>query len=148
MTVLNFPALSPTMETGKISSWLKSEGDECEVGDVLCEIETDKATVSFEIQDEGVVAEILVKDLDEEISIGDPICVMLSDTSELESFKSSYPNGYPVKSVSGGEDSSLDKKAEEGGKRGAFKKDDEEIERIRASPAARHLGDQRLIDIY
>jgi len=128
------------METGKISSWLKSEGDECEVGDVLCEIETDKATVSFEIQDEGVVAEILVKDLDEEISIGDPICVMLSDTSEFESFKSSYPNGYPVKSVSGG-DSISDKKGDEGGKRGAFKKDEEEIGKIRASPAARHLGE-------
>ncbi len=54
------PALSPTMEKGNIAKWLKKEGDQVKAGDILAEIETDKATMEYEAIDEGVIAKILV----------------------------------------------------------------------------------------
>lgn len=54
------PALSPTMEHGKLAKWLKNEGDKVKSGDVIAEIETDKATMEVEAVDEGVLARILV----------------------------------------------------------------------------------------
>jgi pyruvate dehydrogenase E2 component (dihydrolipoamide acetyltransferase) len=55
------PALSPTMTTGKVKSWQKKEGDFVKEGDILCDIETDKASVGFEIQDKGYLAKIINK---------------------------------------------------------------------------------------
>ena len=57
---ITMPALSPTMEEGKLAKWLKSEGDTVEAGDVIAEIETDKATMEVEAVDEGVLGKILV----------------------------------------------------------------------------------------
>ncbi|EDO26585.1 predicted protein, partial [Nematostella vectensis] len=54
------PALSPTMETGTIVSWLKKEGDTIEPGDALCEIETDKATLTLDTDEQGVLAKIVI----------------------------------------------------------------------------------------
>lgn len=59
--VVGLPALSPTMESGNIGAWRVKEGDTFGAGDVICEIETDKATVDFEAQDDGIVAKILVE---------------------------------------------------------------------------------------
>lgn len=56
---LEMPALSPTMSEGTIAKWLKKEGDKVEIGDVVCEIQTDKATVGYESQEEGYIAKIL-----------------------------------------------------------------------------------------
>jgi pyruvate dehydrogenase E2 component (dihydrolipoamide acetyltransferase) len=57
------PALSPTMQTGKIVKWMKKVGDPVEDGDILCEVETDKATVGFELQEKGFIAKILINDI-------------------------------------------------------------------------------------
>lgn len=57
---LGLPALSPTMDKGNLMAWVKKEGDLLQPGDSICEIETDKATVSFEVQEEGYLAKILV----------------------------------------------------------------------------------------
>jgi hypothetical protein len=59
--VINMPALSPTMTSGNIGVWKKKVGDKVSPGDVLCEIETDKATMDFECQEEGYVAKILIE---------------------------------------------------------------------------------------
>ena len=64
------PALSPTMEKGKIAKWLKKVGDKIGTGEVLCEIETDKATVGFEIQDEGYLAKVLVNEGGDDVLLG------------------------------------------------------------------------------
>lgn len=64
------PALSPTMEDGTISRWLKKEGDKINVGDLICDIQTDKATVGFESQEEGYLAKILVKPNVKGIAVG------------------------------------------------------------------------------
>ncbi|EKU20723.1 dihydrolipoyllysine-residue acetyltransferase component 1 of pyruvate dehydrogenase complex [Nannochloropsis gaditana CCMP526] len=66
-------ALSPTMTHGNVAVWHKKEGDEIGPGDALCDIETDKATMAFEAQDEGAVAKILVEEGTSDIAVGSPI---------------------------------------------------------------------------
>ena len=73
------PALSPTMTEGKLATWLKSEGDAVAAGDVLCEIETDKATMEVEAIDEGTLGKILVAEGSEGVAVNTPIAVILED---------------------------------------------------------------------
>ncbi len=73
------PALSPTMEQGKLAKWLKSEGDEIKAGDVIAEIETDKATMEVEAVDEGVLARILVPGGTENVAVNTPIAVIAGE---------------------------------------------------------------------
>jgi len=73
------PALSPTMEEGTLAKWLVKEGDTVESGDILCEIETDKATMEFEAVDEGVIGKILVADGTEGVKVNAPIAVLVED---------------------------------------------------------------------
>jgi pyruvate dehydrogenase E1 component beta subunit len=70
------PALSPTMEEGKLAKWLKKEGDPVKPGDVIAEIETDKATMEYEAVDEGTIAKILVPEGTENIKVNTPIAVL------------------------------------------------------------------------
>lgn len=85
--VVGMPSLSPTMEAGTIASWTLGEGESFGAGDVLCEIETDKATVSFEAQDEGVVAKILADAGSDEIDCGVPILITVEDEDDVAAFK-------------------------------------------------------------
>ncbi len=88
ITIL-MPALSPTMTEGNLARWLKSEGDSVAPGDVIAEIETDKATMEVESVDEGVLAKILVAEGSEEIAVNTPIAVLLEegeDDSVLANF--------------------------------------------------------------
>ena len=71
------PALSPTMEEGKLAKWLVKEGDEVHSGDILAEIETDKATMEFEAVDEGKIGKILVPEGTEGVKVNQPIAVLL-----------------------------------------------------------------------
>jgi pyruvate dehydrogenase E2 component (dihydrolipoamide acetyltransferase) len=73
------PALSPTMEEGKLARWLVKEGDEVHSGDVLAEIETDKATMEFEAVDEGRIAKILVPEGSERVKVNQPIATLLAE---------------------------------------------------------------------
>ncbi|MEZ5769287.1 MAG: pyruvate dehydrogenase complex dihydrolipoamide acetyltransferase [Paracoccaceae bacterium] len=73
------PALSPTMEEGTLAKWLVKEGDSVASGDVLAEIETDKATMEFEAVDEGVIGKILVADGTEGVKVNAPIAVLLEE---------------------------------------------------------------------
>ncbi|MEO1538926.1 MAG: pyruvate dehydrogenase complex E1 component subunit beta [Pseudomonadota bacterium] len=73
------PALSPTMEEGTLAKWNVKEGDTVSSGDVIAEIETDKATMEFEAVDEGVIGKILVAEGTEGVSVNTPIAVMLED---------------------------------------------------------------------
>jgi len=85
-TEILMPALSPTMEEGKLAKWLVSEGDEVNSGDVIAEIETDKATMEVEAVDEGRLGKILVPEGTEGVKVNTPIAVILSngeDVSEI-----------------------------------------------------------------
>ncbi len=73
------PALSPTMEEGKLAKWLKKEGDAVKAGDVIAEIETDKATMEFEAVDEGTMGKILVPEGTESVKVNTPIARLVGD---------------------------------------------------------------------
>ncbi|KAA3672892.1 pyruvate dehydrogenase E2 component (dihydrolipoamide acetyltransferase) [Paragonimus westermani] len=90
-TVIKLPNLSPTMETGTVVSWAKSEGDEVNEGDLLAEIETDKATMSFEASDTGFLAKILAPAGTKDIPVGTPLCVVVEDSASVSAFKDYAP---------------------------------------------------------
>ena len=73
------PALSPTMERGNLAKWLKKEGDKVKAGDIIAEIETDKATMEFEAVDEGKIGQILVAEGTEGVKVNSPIATLLAD---------------------------------------------------------------------
>src|SRR5262252_8856973 len=73
------PALSPTMEEGKLAKWLVKEGDEVHSGDILAEIETDKATMEFEAVDEGRIGKLLVPEGTEGVKVNQPIATLIGD---------------------------------------------------------------------
>ncbi|UYP68961.1 pyruvate dehydrogenase complex dihydrolipoamide acetyltransferase [Thalassobacter stenotrophicus] len=83
-TEILMPALSPTMEEGTLAKWLVKEGDTVSSGDLLAEIETDKATMEFEAVDDGVVGKILVAEGSEGVKVNTPIAVMLEDGESAE----------------------------------------------------------------
>ncbi|KAL3520810.1 hypothetical protein ACH5RR_018959 [Cinchona calisaya] len=95
--VLGMPALSPTMSQGNIANWRKQEGDKIEVGDVLCEIETDKATLEFESLEEGFLAKILVPEGSKDVAVGQPIAVTVEDPNDVESVKTSFSGDMALK---------------------------------------------------
>jgi len=78
-TELTMPALSPTMEEGTLAKWLVKEGDTVKSGDILAEIETDKATMEFEAVDEGTIARILVPEGSDGVKVGTPIAVLAGE---------------------------------------------------------------------
>tara|TARA_R110002072_G_scaffold297893_3_gene471108 strand:- start:3704 stop:5107 length:1404 start_codon:yes stop_codon:yes gene_type:complete len=84
---LKMPALSPTMEEGTLAKWLKQEGDSIEPGDIIAEIETDKATMEFEAIDEGTLGKILIAEGTENVPVGTVIAMLAGegeDASEIE----------------------------------------------------------------
>ncbi|CAN4126489.1 unnamed protein product [Withania somnifera] len=87
--VLDMPALSPTMNQGNISKWRKKEGDKIEVGDILCEIETDKATLEFESLEEGFLAKILAHEGSKDVAVGQPIAITVEDENDIEAVRTS-----------------------------------------------------------
>ncbi|CAN6452288.1 unnamed protein product [Victoria cruziana] len=82
-TVLQMPALSPTMNQGNIVKWRKKEGDKIDVGDVICEIETDKATLEFESLEEGYLAKILAPEGSKDVNVGQPIAITVEDADDI-----------------------------------------------------------------
>jgi pyruvate dehydrogenase E2 component (dihydrolipoamide acetyltransferase) len=88
------PALSPTMTEGNLAKWLKGEGDAVAAGDVIAEIETDKATMEVEAVDEGVLGKILVPDGSDGVQVNQPIALLLEegeDTAALDGYKPGAP---------------------------------------------------------
>ena len=93
---LKMPALSPTMEEGTLAKWLVKEGDKVSSGDVLAEIETDKATMEFEAVDEGVIAKILVPEGTDEVKVGAPIAILAQDGEDVSSAGAAAPTPTPA----------------------------------------------------
>src|SRR6266403_4177511 len=73
------PALSPTMEKGNLAKWLKKEGETIKSGDVIAEIETDKATMEVEATDEGTLGQILIPEGTADVAVNTPIATILAD---------------------------------------------------------------------
>ncbi|KAJ4989688.1 dihydrolipoamide acetyltransferase component [Stagonosporopsis vannaccii] len=85
-TVISMPALSPTMTAGNIGAWQKKVGDSIAPGDVLVEIETDKAQMDFEFQEEGTIAKILRDAGEKDVAVGSPIAVMVEEGEDVSAF--------------------------------------------------------------
>ena len=90
-TQVLMPALSPTMEEGTLAKWLVKEGDTVSSGDILAEIETDKATMEFEAVDEGIVGKILVAEGTEGVKVNDPIAVMIEEGESADDIGAPAP---------------------------------------------------------
>ena len=88
---LKMPALSPTMEEGTLAKWLVKEGDEVKSGDILAEIETDKATMEFEAVDEGKVAKILVPEGTDGVKVGAPIAILAGEGEDSAAAAAAAP---------------------------------------------------------
>src|SRR3954469_12736571 len=147
---LKMPALSPTMEEGTLAKWLVKEGDKVASGDILAEIETDKATMEFEAVDEGTIASILVPEGSDAVKVGTVIALIAGegeDSSAARAAPAPAPAKEPV--------------AKDGGETGAGQpakeapppapapapKSAEGGDRLKASPLARRLAEARGIDL-
>jgi pyruvate dehydrogenase E2 component (dihydrolipoamide acetyltransferase) len=92
------PALSPTMEKGNLAKWLKKEGDKVKSGDVIAEIETDKATMEVEAVDEGTIAKILIPEGTQDVAVNDVIAVLAGDGEDVKSAGAAAPSA-PLKAA-------------------------------------------------
>jgi pyruvate dehydrogenase E2 component (dihydrolipoamide acetyltransferase) len=95
-TNILMPALSPTMEEGKLAKWLVKEGDTVKSGDILAEIETDKATMEFEAVDEGKIGKILVPEGSEGVKVNAPIAVLLGEGEKLGDAPAAAPSSNDI----------------------------------------------------
>ncbi|MDO9412861.1 MAG: pyruvate dehydrogenase complex E1 component subunit beta [Pseudolabrys sp.] len=90
-TNILMPALSPTMEKGNLAKWLKKEGDTIKSGDIIAEIETDKATMEVEASDEGTLGKILIAEGTQDVAVNTPIAVILNEGEDASSVKAEAP---------------------------------------------------------
>ena len=95
-TNILMPALSPTMTEGTLARWLKKEGDAVRAGDVIAEIETDKATMEVEAVDEGVLGRILVADGTAGVKVNEPIAVLVDQGESVDAAPSAKPAPPPA----------------------------------------------------
>src|ERR1700691_761747 len=96
-TEVLMPALSPTMTEGKIARWLKQPGDKVKAGDVLAEIETDKATMEMEAVDEGTLARILVPEGSDNVAVNAPIAVIAGEGENVDQASKAAPKAAAPK---------------------------------------------------
>jgi len=149
-TEILMPALSPTMEEGTLAKWLVKEGDTVNAGDLLAEIETDKATMEFEAVDEGTIGKILVEDGSEGVKVNTPIAVLLEEGESADDIASeaSAPAPEPGPQATGTTEAAPAAKGEDGPATPApAAPTDNKGERIFASPLARRIAAEKGLDL-
>ena len=151
------PALSPTMEEGTLSKWLVKEGDKVESGDLIAEIETDKATMEVEAIEDGIIGKILVSEGEESIKVNSPIAILLSEGENLsENAISTDSNNEIKKEVQKNKENvvqindiknndEISKSISDNTTKSYFKPD--KLERIFVSPLAKRIAKQRDITL-
>ncbi|OMJ79298.1 hypothetical protein SteCoe_20720 [Stentor coeruleus] len=127
-TVLGMPSLSPTMTTGTMVKWLKKEGDKVNPGDIMFEVETDKATLGYEVQDQVFVAKILAQAGSPPMPLGAPIAILVDKADRIAAFKNYQSDSESTKSQELIKNSQKDEPKHD--------------ENIRMSPAAHHMIDE------
>jgi pyruvate dehydrogenase E2 component (dihydrolipoamide acetyltransferase) len=146
-TEILMPALSPTMEEGTLAKWLVKEGDKVSAGDLIAEIETDKATMEFEAVDEGTMGKILIADGTEGVKVNTPIAVLLEDGESADDIgTSTAPAASPAKADKAPE------KAETSAPKADTSKAPAAAEaadgsRLFASPLARRIAAEKGLDL-
>jgi pyruvate dehydrogenase E2 component (dihydrolipoamide acetyltransferase) len=140
------PALSPTMEEGTLAKWLVKEGDTVSSGDLLAEIETDKATMEFEAVEEGVVGKLLVAEGTEGVKVNTPIAVMLEDGESASDIGSDPAKAKTSEAPSEKSPEAAPQKADEAKPAPAAPKTGDGS-RVFASPLARRIAADKGIDL-
>ncbi|KAI9272007.1 pyruvate dehydrogenase complex dihydrolipoamide acetyltransferase [Sporodiniella umbellata] len=153
--VIAMPALSPTMTAGAIGTWQKKVGDEIQPGDVLVEIETDKAQMDFECQEEGFLAKVLIDAGTKDVKVGQAIAVFVEEKDDIAAFEN-----FSTADISGDkseaspepkEEKKEASKQETAPKVDSKKADETPVashgDRVFASPLARRIAEERGIDI-
>jgi pyruvate dehydrogenase E2 component (dihydrolipoyllysine-residue acetyltransferase) len=145
-TEILMPALSPTMEEGTLAKWLVKEGDTVSAGDLLAEIETDKATMEFEAVDEGTVGKLLVAEGSEGVKVNTPIAVLLEDGESADDIAatSSAPKAEKPAAKPAEETSAAPVSAPSAGPEAPARADGE---RIFATPLARRIAKDKGLDL-
>ena len=144
---LKMPALSPTMSSGTVCRWLVAEGDAVSAGDTVAEIETDKATVSYEVHDDGFMAKILVPGGSEDVPVGTVLALMVDDEGDLADVQS---HDWSAVLAAGKAASGETSKAEEGSAHDGARANASSAASFgskRTSPAAAHLVRTHGLDI-
>ena len=100
LQILSMPALSPTMSQGNVASWQVTEGTEITAGDILADIETDKATLPWENQDDGFIAKLLKPSGSKDIPVGTPLVVLVEEKDHIGGFKNFSPEGQSAEASS------------------------------------------------
>lgn len=137
------PALSPTMEQGTLAKWLVSEGDTVSSGDMLCEIETDKATMEYEGIDDGVVAKIFVPEGTEDVAVGTVIAMLAEEGEDIASVSASTSTSSAqteTKTKLVAQEKTVHPEPVEGQKTVSDT-------HIKASPLARRIAEQKSLDL-
>jgi pyruvate dehydrogenase E2 component (dihydrolipoamide acetyltransferase) len=150
---LKMPALSPTMEEGTLAKWLVKEGDEVKSGDILAEIETDKATMEFEAVDEGKLAKILVPEGTEGVKVGAPIAILAGEDENVSEESTAAPKAEAPQPAPAAKKEEAPKVAAPAAAPAPVAKaapptpSREESARIKASPLARRIAGEKGIDL-
>ncbi|MDA9308187.1 pyruvate dehydrogenase complex dihydrolipoamide acetyltransferase [Amylibacter sp.] len=138
---IQMPALSPTMEEGTLAKWLVKEGDTVESGDVMAEIETDKATMEFEAVDEGVIGKIIVPEGSTGIKVNEIIAILLEDGEDTSDIETNDPeNKQDVVDIIKNDEKTPVIKSENTGLKLSK-------ERIFATPLARRIAQSTYVDL-
>ncbi|UOR14862.1 pyruvate dehydrogenase complex dihydrolipoamide acetyltransferase [Qipengyuania aquimaris] len=149
-TPIKMPALSPTMEEGTLAKWLVKPGDTVSAGDIMAEIETDKATMEFEAVDEGVIASIAVEEGTEGVKVGTVIAMLAEEGEDLEEAAAAAPAGdaapAPAPAEAKEEAAPAPTPAPAPAPAPAAAKSDDGS-RIKASPLARRIAEQKGLDL-
>ena len=147
MPIVMMPALSPTMTEGKLAKWLVKEGDSVASGDVIAEIETDKATMEVEALDDGKVASILVRAGSEGVAVGTAIAEILGEGEESEVGKETTPAPKPAPAPAPAPKESAPKEVAKPAPAPAPAPAPETSTRIFASPLARRIAADKGLDL-
>ena len=144
---ITMPALSPTMTVGKISLWKKSEGDTVEPGEVIAEIETDKATMEVESVDSGIIGKIIVPEGSENVPVNSLIAVIIEDGEDVSALKDFDTLNEPVESADKSDQQVLLDNIEPKVGRDVLPGEFTTNGDVLASPLARKIADSEDIDL-
>eukprot|EP00158_Paraphelidium_tribonemae_P004085 Partr_v1_DN26559_c0_g1_i3_m3618 putative Pyruvate dehydrogenase len=146
-TRIDMPALSPTMTTGNLGTWHKKIGDEVVAGDLLVEIETDKAQMDFECQEEGFLAKIFVEGGTKDVEVNKPIAILAEKKEDIEAFADFQLESSDSEAAVHDEPAAAEPKPTEDHKENKVEevhevKEEKSSDRIFASPIARKLAEE------
>jgi pyruvate dehydrogenase E2 component (dihydrolipoamide acetyltransferase) len=144
---IKMPALSPTMEEGTLAKWLVKEGDTVSAGDLMAEIETDKATMEFEAVDEGTIAKILVKEGAEGVKVGEVIAILAEEGEDASSVEAPKGGASEARSEAPKAEVAENKAAGQKPAPSAPAAPAPSDDRVKASPLARRIAADKGIDL-